>query len=336
MCTGIFIKTENNEYVVARTLEFGIPINFSQICSDFLFATKGNFIGSKKEYIFDGLNKFGLFIGVFYYPHMDSQYKNQLNTDLINLYNGNFAPYVLLNCKNVADVIEILPKINILQSIVNGNKYSLHWLVCDKFGKCIVIEVNNNKLIYYNNPYGCITNSPSFPEHIQELNSLKNLSIYTKPNSWSEGTGALGLPGDFSSKSRFIRAVFFRENLPIPENSLDGMRILNNTLTNFNIPLGSVVNPSTNSSEVTQYTVSYSLNNFQVQYANRGFTYNKKNEWKFTKEPVDICWIQQVNIWFLIFFIIVIIGLVKNKHKEIPKLPIIKEILDVLPFEIII
>lgn len=56
------------------------------------------------------------------------------------------------------------------------------------------------------------------------------------------------------------------------------MRILNNTLTNFNIPLGSLVNPSTNSSEVTQYTVSYSLNNFQVQYANRGFIYDKKNE----------------------------------------------------------
>ena len=60
MCTGIFIKTENNEYIVGRTLEFGIPINFSQICNDFLFATKGHFIGSKNEYIFDGLNKYGL------------------------------------------------------------------------------------------------------------------------------------------------------------------------------------------------------------------------------------------------------------------------------------
>ncbi len=336
MCTGIFIKTENNEYVVGRTLEFGIPINFSQICNDFLFATKGNFIGSKNEYIFDGLNKFGLFIGVFYYPHMDSQYKNLLNKKLINLYNANFAPYILYNCKNVAEVIEMLPKINILQSIVNGDKYSLHWLVCDKLGKCIVIEVQNNKLIYYNNKYGVITNSPSFPEHIQEINSLNNLSIYTKANSWSQGTGALGLPGDFSSKSRFLRAVFFKENLPTPKNSIEAIRILINTLSNFNIPLGSVVNPKNDSTEVTQYTVSYALNKFQVRYANRGFTYDKKDEWKFTKEPVNICWIERINIFFLIFVIIFIIGIVKNKNRKIQKLPIINEMFDFLPFEIIV
>ena len=54
------------------------------------------------------------------------------------------------------------------------------------------------------------------------------------------------------------------------------MRILNNTLTNFNIPLGSVVNPIDNSTEVTQYTVAYALNKFQVQYADRGFKYDKK------------------------------------------------------------
>ena len=313
MCTGIFIKTENNEYIVGRTLEFGIPINFSQICNNFLFATKGNFIGSKKEYIFDGLNKYGLFVGVFYFPHMDSQYKNQLNKELINLYNGDFAPFILSNFKNVSEVIEKIPFINILQSIVNNKKYSLHWLVCDKYGECIVIEVKNNTLIYYNNPYGCITNSPSFPEHIQELKSLRNLSIYTKPNSLSQGTGAIGLPGDFSSESRFLRAVFFRQNLPQPQNSTNGLIILNNILSNFNIPLGSVVDPKNNTTEVTQYTVSYSLNLFKVKYAERGFKYDNKNEWKFTNEPVKLCKNENINIFSLILITLVIIGLVKIK-----------------------
>ena len=114
------------------------------------------------------------------------------------------------------------------------------------------------------------------------------------------------------------------------------MRLLNNTLTNFNIPLGSVVNPDNNKIEVTQYTVAYALNKFQVQYAERGYKFDKKTQWKFTKEPVDICWIQQVNIFFLIFLILVIINIVKNKHHSIPKLPIIKEILNFLPFEIFI
>lgn len=313
MCTGIFIKTENNEYIVGRTLEFGIPINFSQICNNFLFATKGNFIGCKKEYIFDGLNKYGLFVGVFYFPHMDSQYKNQLNKELINLYNGDFASFILSNFKKVSEVIEKIPFINILQSIVNNKKYSLHWLVCDKYGKCIVIEVKNNTLIYYNNPYGCITNSPSFPEHIQELKSLKNLSIYTKPNSLSQGTGAIGLPGDFSSESRFLRAVFFRENLPQPKNSTNGLIILNNILSNFNIPLGSVVDPNNNTTEVTQYTVSYALNKFKVKYAERGFKYDNINEWKFTNEPVKLCDNENINILSLILITFIIIGLVKIK-----------------------
>ena len=316
MCTGIFISTENNEFVVGRTLEFGIPINFSQYCDGFLYATKGNFVGSKQEFIFDGLNKYGLFIGVFYYPHMNSQYQNKLSNNLLNLNNADFAPYVLFNCKNVKNVIEILPNIQIIQTIVNNEKYSLHWLVCDKLGNCIVVEVLNNKLVYYDNPYGCMTNSPSFPTHVKELKSLKHLSVYSKPNSWSEGTGAIGLPGDFSSQSRFIRAAFFRKNLPKPQNSLDGIQIVNNTLTNFNIPLGSVLNPSTNSAEVTQYTVSYALNKFNIEYANRGFIYNKKLEWKFTKNPVKTCNTEYINFIFLIFFIIGIISYKNKKSKK--------------------
>ena len=289
MCTGIFIQTKDGKFIFARTLEFGAYLKWKQICSMNIKGTIGYFPGIKQGYMTDGLNNSGLFVGTFFFPHNDDQYSKKADPDKINLETGDVNLYLLQQCKSVHDVIHLVPSLNILETKLNGTLFSLHWLVCDKNGKCIVLEIHNKKLHIYDNPYNVLTNSPSFPEQIKNVNNYDYLSKYNKPGSISEGTGALGMPGDSSSPSRFVRAHFFRKNMIIPENCNIGLEAALRILHNFDIPLGSVEERSTGQKEVTEYTVAYCLNDNKVKYAPYGYIVDENNNWKQTIEPVQKC-----------------------------------------------
>ena len=289
MCTGIFLQTKNGKYIFSRTLEFGIPLKWIQFCSYKIKGTVGYFKNDTQNgFMTDGVNLNGLFVGTFFFPHYDNQYEKNERKSKINIGTGDVNLFLLNNCENVNDVINILHSLNILETKIDNTSFSLHWIVCDKTGKCIVIEVKNKKAVYYYNKHNIITNSPSFPRHIMELKNYDFLSKYNKPDSISEGTGALGLPGDSTSQSRFVRADFFRKNMPTPENTRSGIDALLRIMHNFDIPLGSVVDPKNEEKEVTQYTVAYSLNNFYLKYADYGYI-SKDNEWKATSNPVKKC-----------------------------------------------
>ena len=303
MCTGILIRSKNDKLIFARTLEFGIPFNWIQYCDNNIIATFGNLPGKKDYYMTDGLNRHGLLVATFFFPHNDSQYNKAALTNKINIYTGNLNEYLLNNCKNVSDVIDLLPQLNILETNIDNQLFSLHWAVIDNTGKFIVLENKNGITHYYQNDANVITNSPTFPEHIQELKNFSYLSKYNKPNTLSQGTGALGLPGDSSSKSRFIRANFYQKNLPPPSNSKEGIKAILRIMHDFDIPLGSVVDRKTKQMEATQYTVAYSINDFYNKYANYG---NKfiDNSWKYTENPVKPC--TYTNLLPEVFIIITI------------------------------
>ena len=308
MCTGILIKTKNNKYIFARTLEFGIPFDWVQYCSDYIIGTIGFLEDLKKGYMTDGLNKHGLFVGTFFFPHYNSQYNIKDIKSKINIETGEVNEFLLNKCRNVKDVLRILTKLNILETKIHNQLFSLHWAVIDKYGNSIVIEIKNGIPHYYNNTANVITNSPSFPYHLYELSKYKDLSKYNLPNSLSEGTGALGLPGDSSSKSRFVRANFYQKNLPTPIDSQQGMKAILRIMHDFDIPLGSVVDRKTKQMEATQYTVAYSINDFYNEYAKYG---NKfvNNRWNYTDNPVKLCNDENEKLYGLpLIFILVCIG----------------------------
>ena len=308
MCTGIFLKTKNGKYVFARTLEFGMPLKWIQFCSYKIKGTVGYFQNDTQNgFMTDGVNINGLFVGTFYYPHYDNQYSKHKINGKVNIETGNLNLYLLDNCKSVHDVINILHTLNIIETKIDSIAFSLHWIVCDIKGNCIVIEVKNKKTVYYYNKHNIITNSPSFPRHIVDLKNYKFLSKYNKPDSISEGTGALGLPGDSSSQSRFVRANFFRKNMPIPENTSSGIDALLRVMHNFDIPLGSVVDPKNEEKEVTQYTVAYSLNDIYSQYADYGYIVDRSGNWKQTRKPVKICNSEGITILLLLLLLIIFI-----------------------------
>ena len=296
MCTGIFIKTQDGNYIFGRTLEFGMYFIWKQICNSKFIATVGKLPNTSKEYVTDGLNKDGFLVGTFFFPHQDKQYANVEREGFINLKTGEVAEYLLQNYTSVNSVKKSVKKINIIETKIDNIPFSMHWIVCDKKGNCGVIEVKNRETIFYDNPYNVITNSPEFPQHIKNLERFSFLSPYNKPNSLSEGTGALGLPGDNTSQSRFIRAHFYRENMPTPKNMDALFRILHN----FDIPLGSVIDKKTREKEVTEYTVCYNLNKFRMDYAPYGYVRGENGKWVSTHEPVDRCDDTEINTYLLI------------------------------------
>ncbi len=145
MCTGIFIKTKDGKFIFARTLEFGVYLKWKQFCNLNIKGTIGHFQNVKQGFMTDGLNSNGLFVGTFFFPHNDNQYPKKEDPNKINLETGDVNLYLLKNCKNVGDVVTLVPRLNILETKLNGELFSLHWLVCDKNGLCIVLEMHNKE-----------------------------------------------------------------------------------------------------------------------------------------------------------------------------------------------
>ena len=97
---------------------------------------------------------------------------------------------------------------------------SLHWLIADETGS-ITVESVKEGLMIYDNPIGVLTNNPPFPQQMFQLNNYMHLSpkqpanTFAKGlslNAYSRGMGALGLPGDLSSSSRFVRVSYVKMN----------------------------------------------------------------------------------------------------------------------------
>ena len=141
---------------------------------------------------------------------------------MVNVTPFEFIPYLLSQAESVEDVKELLKDLN----MVNIN-YSeqlplspLHWMISDKESS-IVVEPLEDGLKVYENPVGVLTNNPTFDIQLFGLNNYRNLSVKTPENTFSKdleldtysrGMGAIGLPDDLSSSSRFAKVAFTKQN----------------------------------------------------------------------------------------------------------------------------
>ena len=131
-------------------------------------------------------------------------------------------PWVLSQCSSIDDAKSLLSRTNLIYQDFSANLPAtpLHWMISDRHSS-IVVEPLRFGLKIYDNPANVLTNSPSFDIHMWHLNNYMSLSPYDPMqnvasklnlNCYSHGMGALGLPGDLSSSSRFIRAVYTLTN----------------------------------------------------------------------------------------------------------------------------
>ena len=129
-----------------------------------------------------------------------------------------FIPWILSQCASVAEVRTLLARMNLVNTPFSKQfpLAQLHWIISDK-EESITVESMSDGLHIYDNPVGVLTNNPPFPQQMFQLNNYMHLSPKQPANTfaddlalsaYSRGMGALGLPGDLSSQSRFIRVAF--------------------------------------------------------------------------------------------------------------------------------
>ena len=96
----------------------------------------------------------------------------------------------------------------------------LHYIISDST-ETITVEPLKEGIKIYENPVGVLTNNPPFDMQMFNLNNYMGLSTKEPQNTFSKdinlktysrGMGAIGLPGDLSSQSRFVRASFVKMN----------------------------------------------------------------------------------------------------------------------------
>lgn len=282
-CTGIKLIANDGSLVHGRTLEFGVIIDISIAVIPKGYAFQGTTpygkgLSYKSKYgavgcmcfdypaLLDGLNEKGLAVGTFYFPTFASYAEITPTNQSRALSPVEFPNWILTQFATVEEVKAALLGVVIAPTPTKGwgsAPAPFHYIVFDKTGNCLVIEPLNGKLFTYENKLGTFTNSPTFDWHMTHLRNFLNLTPYNakpmKLNGISleplgEGTGLVGLPGDFTPPSRFIRAALFSANAVPSANANDAIFQLFHILNQFDIPLGSVksVNGNTTVNEETQ------------------------------------------------------------------------------------
>ncbi len=152
-----------------------------------------------------------------------------------------------------------------------GMPADVHFFVQDKSGKSIAIEPIDGKVKVTDAPIGVMTNAPTYDWHMTNLDNYINLNAKDIQNeklgpvtlsAIGSGTGMLGLPGDFTPPSRFVRASMFSQAATSNAKAEDAVFSAFHILNQFDIPKGSVINASVGGAqpEITEWT---SVNDLQ-------------------------------------------------------------------------
>lgn len=169
---------------------------------------------------YDATNEKGLSVAGLNFPE-NADYKPE-SPDYKNITPFEFIPWILGQYETVDEVEEALTDLNLV-NISFSEAYPLsplHWIISDR-NKSITVESVQDGIMVYQNPYGVMTNNPTFDYQSFNLNNYAHLSADPPVNNFSKdlqfdmysrGMGAIGLPGDLSSMSRFVKAVFTKMN----------------------------------------------------------------------------------------------------------------------------
>ena len=244
LCTAVTYQTK--DFYFGRTLDYefsyGEEVTITPRNYEFYFRDMGIL---KQHYAmigiahvmedyplyYDAVNEKGLgmaglnFVGNAYYGER-AQGKDNVAT-------FEFIPWILAQCATVKEARILLEKINLVNTPFHpGLPVSqLHWLIADRT-EAITVEAVKSGIEIYDNPVGALTNNPTFPEQMFQLNNYMSLSPKAAQNNfcsrlnlqqYSRGMGALGLPGDLSSQSRFVRVVFTKMNSVSGESELESV-----------------------------------------------------------------------------------------------------------------
>ena len=222
----------------------------------------------------DGMNEAGLSFQYLYLP-AEASYQSLPQQDKQNILPYlQFGDWVLGSFKTIDEVKSALQSIVVVNQYVPGmgtRIFPLHASIYDASGRGLVVEFYDNKIVTFDS-IGLMTNSPKYNWHVTNLSNYINLDAATPLPvrqgdttfaALGQGSGAIGLPGDSSSPSRFVKISFLLKNITKVTNQQDLLNLCQHIINTVDIPEGTVkVDRTTNSpSEQTEWVVFKDITN---------------------------------------------------------------------------
>ena len=233
MCTAVTYKTK--DFYFGRTLDYefsyqeevtvaprNYPFHFRYMgISDRHYAMIGMaFVQDGFPLYYDAVNEKGLGMAGLNFVGNACYYDPAPDKDNVAVF--EFIPWILSQCATVAQARKRIEQVNLTKDGFNAQlpAASLHWLIADR-EEAITVEAMADGIHIHENPVGALTNNPPFPQQLFRLNDFRHLSRKDPANSfaqglelnrYSRGMGGMGLPGDLSSQSRFVRVSFMKMN----------------------------------------------------------------------------------------------------------------------------
>jgi choloylglycine hydrolase len=292
-CTDFLIKSNDEAVVNGRSLEFAIDLD-SKITvhprgEARMSAAPNNSQGvtwtSQYGYIavtafdldcaFDGMNEKGLSVGALWLPGSQYEDVTAANYDKA-LSVAEVANWMLSNFGSVDEVEQALNSVQIWGEEIPqmGSVPPLHFAIHDADGNSLVLELLNGEKRVHKNRIGVLTNAPQFEWHVLNLGNYLNLkAISANPVNLNgtvlsppgQGSGLLGIPGDWMPPSRFVRVTAFKEFATKPEDAASAVSLAFHLLNTVDIPFGAngTHDQNTVAFDYTQWVVVKDLKNLQ-------------------------------------------------------------------------
>jgi choloylglycine hydrolase len=201
--------------------------------------------------LIDGLNEKGLAVSALYHPDHAKYQTVGAGDASRTLAPVDVAMWLLTRFASVETAAEGLRDVRVAASVFPpwGFVPPLHYVLHDAERRCVVVEFIDHELTMHDNPLGVMTNAPEFEWHIRNLRRYVTLAASDVPKlavggmrrvPSGAGAATLGLPGDFTSSSRFVRAVALSRTAAPVDTPEDAVQQAFHILANCQIPRGAL------------------------------------------------------------------------------------------------
>lgn len=264
-CTGVTFVAEDGSRILARTTDWAgavlsthyviVPRGHQHVGltpkgnNGLRFVSKYGYVAiavENEDFMIEGLNEKGLSAGLFFFPGFGHYLPYEERYAAQSLSDMQLVGWILANYSSVQEVIDNFDQIRVVG--LSPEIQTVHWRIADKSGRQVVLEIVEGKAHFHENKLGVITNAPGFEWHMTNLSNYVNLSGGTVHNKHfghgvsvdaiGAGSGLLGLPGDPTPASRFVRAAFFSTTAPRTQTGHETVVLSFHILNSFDIPLG--------------------------------------------------------------------------------------------------
>ncbi|WP_417015190.1 linear amide C-N hydrolase [Alistipes sp.] len=292
-CTGLSLTAADGSYVQARTIEWGN----SALKSMYVVIPRGQSLQSltpgsepglafkarygvvglavvEERFVAEGINEAGLSAGLFFFPQYGSYESYEAAQSDRTLVDLEVAQWILTQFATIDEVKAAIGGVRIVGLEANA---VVHWRIGEPSGRQVVLEIVDGVPHFYENEVGVLTNAPGFEWQVTNLNNYVNLRPGdVEPYRMDEKTlrafgataGFLGLPGDDTPPSRFVRAAFFRATAPQRATAFATVQECFHLLNNFDVPIG-LEHPAGQCPDIpsaTQWTSAIDLTHRVVYY----------------------------------------------------------------------